>query len=85
MNRYWFKPKTYGYGATPVTWQGWALTIGGIALSIAATAFVVLPHQMRPLGWLLWLAAMAIIVGGSWIISKRKTEGAWRWRWGNRD
>ena len=24
----WFKPKRYGYGATPITWQGWALVIG---------------------------------------------------------
>ena len=26
MTRYWFKPKRYGYGATPVTWEGWAFT-----------------------------------------------------------
>ena len=27
----WFKPKTYGYGATPVTWQGWAIVAGFVA------------------------------------------------------
>ena len=24
---YWFRPKRYGYGATPITWQGWLLTV----------------------------------------------------------
>ncbi|HEY4215806.1 MAG TPA: hypothetical protein VGM67_01640 [Gemmatimonadaceae bacterium] len=24
----WFRPKTLGWGVTPVTWQGWAATFG---------------------------------------------------------
>jgi len=24
-NKYWFKPKRFGYGAEPTTWEGWAL------------------------------------------------------------
>lgn len=30
---YWFRPKKLGWGAVPVTWQGWLATIlfGGIA------------------------------------------------------
>ena len=27
MSRYWFKPKRYGYGATPITWEGWVFTL----------------------------------------------------------
>jgi hypothetical protein len=27
---YWFKPKSFGYGATPVTWRGWAWTLGNL-------------------------------------------------------
>ncbi|MCA9269234.1 MAG: hypothetical protein KDA41_12220 [Planctomycetales bacterium] len=23
----WFKPKTFGWGLTPVTWQGWVYTL----------------------------------------------------------
>ena len=26
MNAYWFKPRQYGYGVTPTTWEGWAVT-----------------------------------------------------------
>ena len=25
--QYWFKPKQYGYGAVPMTWEGWAFTL----------------------------------------------------------
>ena len=32
----WFAPKRYGYGAgPPIAWQGWALTIGFIAVAVA--------------------------------------------------
>lgn len=37
---FWFRLKMYGWGATPVTWQGWALTLGFVALLVAlVTAF----------------------------------------------
>ena len=39
MARFWFRPRRYGYGATPVTWEGWALTVGiaaVVALSVVA-------------------------------------------------
>ncbi len=26
--KYWFKAKTYGWGWTPATWQGWLVFIG---------------------------------------------------------
>jgi len=31
---YWFKSKIYGWGWTPVTWQGWAVTFVALALII---------------------------------------------------
>ena len=36
MTRYWFRPKRYGYGATPSTWEGWAFT--GLVVAIVAVA-----------------------------------------------
>ena len=30
----WFKAKAYGWGWTPATWQGWAITIGYIGIII---------------------------------------------------
>jgi len=32
---YWFKRKVYGWGWTPVTWEGWATTLIIIGLIIA--------------------------------------------------
>src|SRR3546814_1999042 len=37
---YWFAPKLFGYGATPVTWQGWLLSFGLMLLLIAAIRFI---------------------------------------------
>lgn len=30
--RPWFRPKRFGFGWTPATWQGWLVTIGGAGL-----------------------------------------------------
>ena len=42
MTRYWFRQKKFGYGATPNSWQGWALTI----ISTLAVVGVILSAPM---------------------------------------
>lgn len=74
---YWFVPKRFGLGATPVTWQGWAITLGSIALILAILRFV--PSDMLKLGLIVPL--LAGFVALAWI----KTDGAWRFRWGDRE
>ena len=83
MSEYWFKPKRYGYGATPVTWQGWAVTIGAVLAVVAVSLGLRLTAKS------LWaLAALvlfdAVAVTALVIVSYRKTDGGWRWRWGDR-
>jgi hypothetical protein len=83
MTEYWFKPKRYGYGATPVTWQGWAVTIGTVLAVVAVSLGLRLTAKS------LWaLAALvlfdAVAVSALVIVSYRKTDGGWRWRWGDR-
>jgi hypothetical protein len=34
MARPWFGPKRFGWGLTPVSWEGWALTGAYIALIV---------------------------------------------------
>ena len=83
MNEYWFRPKTYGYGATPITWQGWALTIA--AVIVIAVALLIPNYGGRsPSAWLAFFAVEAAVVAALWIVSRRKTEGEWRWRWSGR-
>ena len=44
MADYWFKPHDYGYGATPISWKGWAAVavyaavMVALALSLATLA-----------------------------------------------
>jgi hypothetical protein len=81
----WFKPKRYGYGATPIAWQGWALV-----LAFAAAVFglvwglIGFDQANQPGGstYLLFFVCVAILIAALWIISKRTTDGEWRWRWG---
>ncbi len=80
----WFKPKRYGYGATPVTWQGWLVLIGFLAGIVCwwVAVFGAESSTEPTFGrFLVWLIGTAILVAGLWIVSKRTTEGRWRWRW----
>ncbi len=80
MNQYWFRPKRYGYGATPTNWEGW----GVIALDVVVVAISVvhLVHERSFAGAVPWIAAIAIATGALVYVSRRKTAGAWKWRWG---
>jgi hypothetical protein len=81
MTIYWFRPKQYGYGATPVTWQGWAITLGSVLIIVASTAWLTTLHALSPLFWVAVLVDALVIVA-LLEITRRKTEGEWRWRWG---
>ncbi len=83
MTIYWFKPKRYGYGATPVTWEGWAVTLGTVLGMVAVSLYLRL--AAKSLGALVLLLAFdAAAIAVLWIVSRRKTDGEWRWRWGDR-
>jgi hypothetical protein len=74
---YWFVPHAFGFGATPVTWQGWALTLGFVAL-VAAVARLLPGNEPKVA---VGLAVTVLFV----VICWRKTDGGWRWRWGRGD
>jgi uncharacterized membrane protein HdeD (DUF308 family) len=82
MNSYWFRPKLYGYGATPTTWQGWAV-VGAVVIAIVAAALLTFAHNPRSLwAWVAFFAIEAMVLAAAWIVSRGKTDGEWRWRWG---
>jgi hypothetical protein len=75
----WFAPKRYGYGSgIPISWQGWAVTIGYILLAVL---FVRL-FANRPATLIAALAPPTIILMA---ICAKTTRGGWRWRWGEDD
>jgi hypothetical protein len=81
VTQYWFKPKRYGYGATPVTWQGWAVTLATVLAMVAVNVGLSLtePHY-----WAFALGFDALALAVLFVVCRRKTEGEWRWRWGDR-
>ncbi|MGH6952324.1 MAG: hypothetical protein ACREH4_15785 [Vitreimonas sp.] len=82
MSKMWFAPKRFGYGATlPIAWQGWAVYAGYAAALVGAFSLLeqVTPQGLRlagQVGAILVLTAILITV------TRAKTEGGWRWRWG---
>ena len=82
MARYWFKPRAYGYGATPVTWEGWALAGATVLIIGAMTAALVSSGRNDAAAVLPYLVVVLGLIAGVVLVSKRKTDGAWRWRWG---
>ena len=43
----WFRPKRYGYGATPCTWQGWLLTLAFVAVLAGIMTMLESSHSGR--------------------------------------
>jgi len=83
MTTYWFRPKRYGYGATPVTWQGWAVTLVAVAAIVTMSLFLRLTEKYDG-AFVVMLGFDAVVVIALVIVSRRKTDGEWRWRWGER-
>ena len=80
---YWFKAKLYGWGWTPVTWQGWLV----IAIYIIAIIFFALtldenspPREIA----FTFILPVAILTGLLFRICYKTGEKP-RWQWGPPD
>lgn len=71
---YWFAPKRFGFGAVPVTRQGWAVTLGFAGAMLLAIRLLPAMAEKIIVGLALVVAMVAIMVA--------KTDGEWRWRSG---
>jgi hypothetical protein len=82
MATYWFRPRRYGYGAAPVTWQGWVLSLGVAAvIALSVVAMNLLVERSNFSLWILWAAIIAAVVFWFVRICRQRTDGEWRWRW----
>jgi hypothetical protein len=86
MTEYW--SKKFGYGATPINWKGWLSSFALICAVLAVTRLMVVPAAGGPIPPVWEIVAgvaiiLGLIVGFSWF-AKGKTDGEWRWRWGER-
>jgi peptidoglycan/LPS O-acetylase OafA/YrhL len=81
-HEYWFKPKTYGYGATPTTWEGWAV----VAVYTLVLAACVVAMTLRKESLATYVSSLGMIVVATTamiVVSVRKTDGGWHWSWGD--
>ncbi len=80
---YWFKPRRYGYGATPTSWQGWAAIVAwAIAVPLVALALMwAMPNALGIVALVIFvpLAVLCFIA-----FARKKTDGEWRSSWGDR-
>jgi hypothetical protein len=85
VKRYWFRPQKYGMGAIPNTWEGWAFVaafvavISGLGLWLASE---IPPPSDRVVTYALSVVAVALVFV---FVCWRKTDGPWRWRWGEEE
>jgi hypothetical protein len=85
MSEPWFKPRRYGYGATPINWKGWAVSLAYpvVAIFIPVALAVVAPGNDASFHFALVLVwALLVSIAFNWFMRK-KTNASWRWRWGD--
>jgi hypothetical protein len=73
---YWFVPHMFGFGVTPVTWQGWVATI--VFAGLLSADILLLRDQIGQIG------IGVALVGLFTMIAIRKTQGGLGWHWGTR-
>lgn len=76
----WFGAKRYGWGWTPITWQGWAATIGYIVIVVGCTATL---DEQSPPREVIFMGVLPTVLATIALIRicYKKGEPP-RWRWG---
>ena len=76
MKKLWFKRKLYGWGWTPVSWEGWLVLFVWVVLF--TFVMVKMDHE-----WLKNLIVIFIMTGILIYICYQKGEKP-KWQWGKR-
>jgi hypothetical protein len=77
----WFKQKMFGWGWTPVKWQGWLVIVVYVALLIAATKTIdqSAPKDAVPYTF---LAIVILLTAALFFVTYKKGEKpSWHWGW----
>lgn len=81
-NKLWFKAKNYGWGWTPITWQGWAVTGLFLIYALAVSAFIGDSFENRA-GATSFTFFILLGMVPLFIICYKKGEKP-EWRWGKK-
>jgi hypothetical protein len=74
---YWFRVKHYGWGASPANWKGW------LAITVFVALMFFIRVALKPGNAPVQVGASLLLMALFAWIAWKKTEGAWRWRWGS--
>jgi hypothetical protein len=80
---YWFKRKIFGWGWTPVTWQGWSITAGYLALVIAFALTIDETSPVREVMFTFVLPVTLLTI--TFLRIAYKTGEKPKWQWGLKD
>jgi hypothetical protein len=83
--KYWFKRRRYGYGWTPVTWQGWLTVVVFLVVLLVAAIVLVgdAPRNSFSTEGAIFLAIVVALTALVMVISLAKGPKP-KWRWGSR-
>lgn len=76
---YWFKRKLYGFGWTPVTWQGWSITFLYIALVLACVLTLDENSPAREVFFTGILPILLLTIAFIRILYKKGESPRWQW------
>ena len=84
MSQYWFKPIKFGYGAYPITWQGWIVTL--FLVSYCIMLYIALPTIINIIMSKSFGVLMILILALSFFKTTLidKIDGGLKWRWGKK-
>jgi hypothetical protein len=82
MRKPWFRPKLYGYGFTPVSWEGWLTVAVFTAALVAAVGLIPRLIHDPLLGATAAAGAACLLTAVLFSVSLPRTDGELRWRWG---
>lgn len=77
----WFKRKLYGWGWTPVTWQGWMAILGFIVILVTDSIRTAQPLSSTDVPPIAFLLRIVLYVGVLMAVCYKKGEKP-KWQWG---
>jgi len=83
MSKYWFNPKSYGWGFVPISWEGWLMTaamIGVLLLSARTNGFF--SETVSEEQGIRFLLDVLFSIGTFSFLAEKKMHGELKWRWG---
>lgn len=85
MSKYWFKPKSYGYGFYPISWEGWVAVLVLVLLILIAGFIDGIFEEgagLKQGGR--FVLDVFLIAGIATLFFERKMKESLRWRWGRK-